>query len=563
MITECAEKPFHAYAASERYASRAGLNGLNPFCASATRMLATTLILVVAAATVAAAQTYTDLYNFGTHSGDPASPTYTGIIAQGPDGNLYSTAPYGGAHNDGAVFKITPMGTLTVLHSFDGTDGANPWGGLTLGTDGKFYGTTYSGGASGYGTIFSITAAGSLTTLYSFTSVGDGGSPIAPPIEGLDGNFYGVAGGPQEYSYGVAYKVTSSGAFTTLYSFDETHGSHPLAPLVQATNGYFYGTTYWGGTHNFGTVFRMSPWGELKVLFSFSQFDQNPVGPMIQGNDGALYGTTTEFANGGIVFRITDPGGLTVLHDFSAGTPYGGLVQATDGFFYGTTSPARYTGGPSIFRISSAGAFATLYAFESATGVDSVSTQVQHTNGLLYGDTNLGGTFGLGVFYSFDVGLGPFVTFVRDSGIVGAKAQILGQGFEGATAVSFNGTAASFNVESDTFMTAAVPAGATTGDLTVTESSGTLSSNKAFHVLPTTEGFVPNHGPVGTVVTISGTSLTQTTAVSFHGVPATSFTVVSDSEVQATVPDGATTGHIEIWTAGGTYITYNTFTVTP
>jgi uncharacterized repeat protein (TIGR03803 family) len=515
------------------------------------------------ASIAAPSQTYTDLYNFGTQSGDPASPTYSGIIAQGRDGNLYSTAPYGGANNDGAVFKITPAGTLTVLHSFDGTDGANPWSGLTLGTDGKFYGTTYSGGAFGYGTIFSITAEGSLTTMYSFTSVGDGGSPIAPPIQGVDGNYYGVAGGPQEYSYGVAYRITSSGAFKTLYSFDKTHGSHPLAPLVQGVNGYFYGTTYWGGTHNFGTIFRMSASGELEVLFNFVHFDQNPVGPMIQGSDGAFYGTTTEYANGGIVFRIADSGRLTVLHDFSAGTPYGGLVQATDGFFYGTTSPARYTGGPFIFRIGSAGAFVTLHDFELATGYDSVSTQVQHTNGLLYGDTNLGGTFGLGVFYGFDVGLGPFVAFVSSSGDIGQTAQILGQGFTGATAVSFNGTPASFRVESDTYLTAEVPAGATTGYVTVAEPSGTLTSNKIFHVLPQITGFAPTSGPTGTEVVITGTGFTGATNAALACKWPMTFTVNSDTQITATIPANGTTGELGVQTAGGHAESTGTFTVTP
>lgn len=520
--------------------------------------------LVIAATTMAAAQTYTDLYNFGTNPGDPASPRYLGIIAQGRDGNLYSTAPYGGANNDGAVFKITPAGTLTVLHSFDGPDGATPWGGLTPGGDGNFYGTTYLGGSSGYGTIFSITPGGSLTTLHSFTN-GTDGDPIAPPIQGSDGNFYGVAGGPSDaYLNGVVYKITPSGVFTILHSFDNTHGGHPLAPLVQGTDGDFYGTTYWGGTNGFGTVFRISPSGNFEVLFNFVQFDQNPLGPMIQGSDGAFYGTTIEYANGGIVFRITDPGGLTVLYDFSTGTPYGGLVQATDGFFYGTTAPARYSGGPSIFRISSTGAFATLYDFESATGTDSLSTQVQHTNGLLYGDTNAGGAFDLGVFYSFDVGLGPFVSFVRNSGNVGQTVQILGQGFTGTTAVSFNGTAAAFTVESDTYLTAAVPAGATTGLVTVTEPGGALTSNKIFYVTPQILSFSPPSGPVGTSVVITGESFTGANEVTVgcEQTPA-SFTVDSDTQITAIVPAGATGGKIGVRTPGGATLSAVGFNVTP
>ena len=161
------------------------------------------------------------------------------------------------------------------------------------------------------------------------------------------------------------------------------------------------------------------------------------------------------------------------------------------------------------------------------------------------------------------MGLGPFVTFLPAARPVGGVVQILGQGFTGTTSVSFNGTPASFTVESDTFLMAKVPAGATTGNITVTEHTGTLTSNRVFRVPPTTQLFVPNNGPVGTVLTIHGMSLKQTTAVSFDGVSATSFTVVSNTELRATVPAGAKTGHIEITTAGGTFTTCNTFTVTP
>jgi uncharacterized repeat protein (TIGR03803 family) len=332
---------------------------------------------------------------------------------------------------------------------------------------------------------------------------------------------------------------------------------------VQGSNGDFYGTTYWGGTNGYGTIFKISPAGNFEVLFNFAQFDQNPEGPMIQGSDGAFYGTTTEFDNGGIVFRITDPGGLTVLYDFTAGTPYGGLVQATDGLFYGTTAPARYSGGPSIFRISSTGAFATLYDFEPATGTNSVSSQVQHTNGLLYGDTNAGGTLGLGVFYSFDVGLGPFVTFLPAARPVGGVVQILGQGFTGATGVSFNGTAATFTVESDTFLTAKVPAGAATGNITVTQSSGTLTSNKIFRVKPQILSFSPTSGAAGTSVVITGNSFTGATEVVFVCGQTASFTVDSDTQITATVPAAATTGTISVVTLGGNVGSPTSFTVTP
>ena len=188
---------------------------------------------------------------------------------------------------------------------------------------------------------------------------------------------------------------------------------------------------------------------------------------------------------------------------------------------------------------------------------------MQHTNGLLYGDTTDGGTYGLGVFYSFDVGLGPFVTFVRGSGIVGYKVQILGQGFTGTTAVFFNGIPAAFTVVSNTYLTATVPAGATTGFVKVTEPSGTLKSNKVFRVTPQVLSLSPTSGPVGTSAVLTGESFTGTKVVSFNGTKA-SFTVDSDTQITAIVPAGATSGDVWAHTAGGcSDTTHPIFTVTP
>src|SRR6266536_205941 len=146
-----------------------------------------TLVLILAAAnTLANAQTYTVLYNFGSNSGDPTGPQYSGIIAQGRNGNMYSTADDHWTDGLGTAFKITPAGTLTVLHHFSGPDGQGPVAGLTLGTDGNYYGTSDAGGLYSRGTIFKITAGGAVTTLHSFTGGADGSNPEAPPIEAFD-----------------------------------------------------------------------------------------------------------------------------------------------------------------------------------------------------------------------------------------------------------------------------------------------------------------------------------------------------------------------------------------
>jgi uncharacterized repeat protein (TIGR03803 family) len=151
------------------------------------------------------AQSPVVLYNFGANSGDPLYPYWSGIIAQGRDGNLYSTTMDGGANGWGAAFKITPAGLLRVTYSFpaDGT----PEGGLTLGTDGNFYGTTQSGGVNISGQVFKLSPAGTVTILYTFTGATDGSDPLASPVQGADGNYYGttISGGS---GYGTVYKIT-------------------------------------------------------------------------------------------------------------------------------------------------------------------------------------------------------------------------------------------------------------------------------------------------------------------------------------------------------------------
>ena len=156
-------------------------------------------------------------------------------------------------------------------------------------------------------------------------------------------------------------------------------------------------------------------------------------------------------------------------------------MLGTDGNFYGTASGGTAFNGV-VFRISPSGTYSVLHEFDGSHGSRPMVTLTQHTTGILYGDTEIGGSFNDGVFYSLDAGLGPFVSLLPYSGKAGISIEFLGQGFTGATAVSFNGTAANFAVISDTYLTAVVPNGATTGFVTVVTPGGTLTSNKEFHV---------------------------------------------------------------------------------
>ena len=165
-------------------------------------------------------------------------------------------------------------------------------------------------------------------------------------------------------------------------------------------------------------------------------------------------------------------------------------MQATDGNLYGSTEIGGTFGNGLIFKISTGGSYSLLYSFPGKVGISPEAALLQHTNGVLYG-TVQGGPHGDGAVYSLNMGLNPFITFVLATGRVGQKAQILGQGLTGATGVSFNGVpASSFSVASDTYMTATVPAGASTGPVVIETPNGSLTSNKNFRITSAAAGTV-------------------------------------------------------------------------
>jgi uncharacterized repeat protein (TIGR03803 family) len=454
------------------------------------------------------------LFNFeNTDGADPSA-----ALVQGTDGNLYGTTVAGLPDNYGTVFKITPQGKLTTLHSFDSTDGSDPETALVLGTDGNFYGTTFSGGANpdacsyGCGTVFRITPAGALTTLHRFcvqAGCADGDRPGAL-VQGTDGNFYGTTaeGGSTSCvnTCGTVFKITPTGVLTTLYSFTAEGGYGPsvLAGLVQGTDGNFYGTTGAGGSGiacsgGCGTVFKITSEGVLTTLHNFTGTGAEGWGPvaMIQAVDGNFYGTTLlggpssscGFYGCGTVFKIAPQGTFTTLTglNFNDGSePWGRLVQGTAGNFYATGESGG--GNPcncgAVFEVTPEGVLTRLHGFNNSTGgYLPFAGLLQATNGTFYGDTFYSNP-GYGLTFSLSVGLGPFVKSVPAAGKIGTAVKILGNNLDLATNVTFNGTAASFTVESPTYIKATVPAGATTGPVEVTLPSGRLSSNVNFQVLP-------------------------------------------------------------------------------
>jgi uncharacterized repeat protein (TIGR03803 family) len=381
-------------------------------------LLCQALIVVVLAPAVHA-QTATEsvVYSFTGHT-DSLSPG--AALIQGPDDLLYGTTTGNFVTDFGEVFKISLAGALTPVYRFTGSGGsAAPVAPVLLGGDGNLYGTTYGNVLTGTdGMVYRLTAAsGTLTSLFNFSGDANGSNPGAGLIEGSDGSFYGgtstgAASSITSPGYGTLFKVTSSGALTTLVTFNNINGASPFSPPIEGSDGNFYGVTMGGGSSNFGTFYQLTPAGVLTTLYSFkgSGDGATPSSPLIEGPDGNFYGATgsngsltAAQGSNGTIFMITPAGALTTLHVFTSttdGTNPTGLFLASDGNLYGTASFGGGHGNGTIFRVTPTGTFTTLYSF-AATG-DGASPQAalfQANDGNFYGTTSGGGSSGDGTVF--------------------------------------------------------------------------------------------------------------------------------------------------------------------
>jgi uncharacterized repeat protein (TIGR03803 family) len=459
---------------------------------------------------------------------------------------------------------VTPLGAYTDLWEFDGVSGESPLGGLTLASDENFYGTAPFGGTFNCGTVFRFTPPSTLTVLHAFNCSSDGQYPAVPPIQGADGNLYGVTDSGTVYSIALA-----NGSFTALSQSPTT----VYAPLFLASDGNLYGTSQFGGDFNGGTVFRVStPGGAIKVLHSFDGSDGfTPNSPVVQGSDGYLYGTTLTANNDtppGIIYRMSLSGKLVVMHSFGAFTsawinpdgafPNAGLLAASDGSFYGVTSAGGANGFGTIYQFKYGGGFAKLVDLNgpanSLPNGFANTGLIQHTNGSLFGVASELGAYSRGNFYNLTaVNLSPILKVAGPIFVLpGGPVEILGNSLTQVSNVNFGAVPASFRIGSDTQLLATVPFAAVDAAISATFNTGLeVQTVSAVHILPLITTLDPLSGPVGTVVTISGGGFTGATRVTFGGVEATSYTVVSPSMIQATVPSGFTKGRVAVKTRNG------------
>jgi len=362
----------------------------------------------------------TNLHSFAG-SADGAAPD--AALVQAGDGSFYGTTAYGGTNGYGTAYKITPAGTFTTLHVFDGADGAYPFAALVQGGDGNFYGSTFQGGgtnlmppAAAYGSVFKITPAGALTTLHSFTGP-DGAYLSGQLLQGSDGNFYGTTqyGGTNnncgDEGCGTIFRMSQAGTVTLLYNFTQgLDGAHPPAGLVRGADGNFYGTTFTGGMLGQGALFQITPAGTLTPLYGFG--NGSPAGALTPGSDGFLYGATLAGGSNtdGTVFKLTTAGTFTPLYQFSGpdgASPYAALLQGSDGNLYGTTSAGGSNKLGTVFSVSPSGTLRTLWQFSGPDGAGPYAGLTQGSDGAFYGVTSLGGSGNTGAVFQLVVPLSP------------------------------------------------------------------------------------------------------------------------------------------------------------
>jgi uncharacterized repeat protein (TIGR03803 family) len=444
---------------------------------------------------------------------------------------------------------------FTTLVNFRYGNGANPLAPLVQGADGNFYGTTTFGGVTTNGTIFRITPGGVLTTLYTFcvqSDCSDGREPGGALVLALDGSFYGTTmyGGADRYGYGTIFKVSLAGELTTLHAFQSTDGAYPNGGLIQAFGGDLYGTTFYGGGNgqNVGTIFKGTSATTIVTLHSFCnqtgcRDGEYPRDRVVQGADGRLYGTTVNGASN------------------------------MDG---------------EVFQITPQGKLTILYAFCSqpgcADGSNPYAGLVQASDGNFYGTTLGGGGGSSGTIFRITPAgvlttLHNFAPRSRGGSVpTGDLIQATDGNLYGLTAAGgANNGGTIFRMTLDGALTpiynfptanmaygnAGLVQGTDGSFYGTTYGAGAYGFGSVFRLTMGLGPFVralPVAGSVGDAVQILGSNLTGATRVSFNGAAA-AFTVVSASLITATVPAGATSGDVQVTTPSATLLSNAPFLV--
>jgi uncharacterized repeat protein (TIGR03803 family) len=448
--------------------------------------------------------TITQLFGFVCDSTGQTCPDgeNPNSLIQSSDGNFYGTAPFSGSDTTtsfGTVFKVTPSGQLTVIYTFlpnqsgQYPNGANPTS-LIEGNDGFLYGTTIFGGNSNRaGVVFKLSKTGVIHILHKFCSLAQCADGSAPDhlMLASDGDFYGATQ-QQGNTGGVLFRITPTGSYKVLHTFDLNAEGPAGLGMIEASDGNLYGTTV-GAQTVITSLFRLTSAGQFTVLHIF-HYAQFPDSPPIQAANGKLYGALSRFSDQvrlGI-FECNLAGQefqqIPLQISFNGSIPH--ILQASDRNLWGTTVGDGDANNGTIISLSPHGKTLQNVSFEGTNGSvpDAV---IQGSDGTILGVAERGGSVAQGkvasgVVFTLNTGLAapkPVVVILSpSSGKVGSQVRIYGDHLVGSTQVTFNGVSTTFQILNVHTVSAIVPQGATTGPIAVTNAGGTTASKKNFTV---------------------------------------------------------------------------------
>jgi hypothetical protein len=441
---------------------------------------------------LAASCTLLSLAGFVTAQQPSPQPTFTVLFTFqtfGLPGAITEVGPgrlLGTIGSPAAIFSITAKGEYKNIYTFPPNRLGLFIAGLTPALNSQTYGSASNGGpVTTFSELFSVAPDGGVAT-HPYNGQTQGGPNIL--VQHPDGQLYttfGTADGFQKFS-----RMDYAGNATSLYTFGAGYPAYKTMFLGQ--DGNFYGL--WITSQTVAGIYRITPTGSFSwVVPSFPTNTDVPPG-LVQANNGNLYGTTLAGGPGGSIYEATLDGKMRTIYQFPKpefGLP-NWMIAASDGNLYGTAEgeyAAGYHGYSSIFRINpNTAQFETVYAMKDPRQAECPCQLTQGSDGKIYGIAYNGGTYGAGTVFALDAGLPPPKPYVGlfnpAAARVGRNVLLWGSGLLGTTAVSFNGMpAAGFGVPSRQGIWVQVPAGATSGPVTVTTPNGTYTTSQGFTVL--------------------------------------------------------------------------------
>lgn len=319
------------------------------------------------------------LYRFlgGTDGAFPAS-----AVTMDGAGNLYGTTS-GGNGNDSTLFKLTPGGEESVLHTFPYQDVRST---LVLDAAGNLYGNSQYGGdikcgynGNGCGFLYKLDSGGRYSVIYTFKNVRDGVTPSSNLVMDAKGTLYGAAasGGDRRCDSpngcGAIFELDSNRKYSVLHRFSgKTDGAYPGGVTLDGS-GNIYGTTGSGADLDCypplgcGVIYKIDTAGKFSVLFTFTA-SQVCCGPgsytPIVDSSGNVYDSMAINGahNDGYIYELDTKGNFTDLFDYAAcgessyGAQASTLNRAKNGTYYGTMSYGANDpcgeGGGTVFKLT-------------------------------------------------------------------------------------------------------------------------------------------------------------------------------------------------------------------